>query len=105
MTGNEPVALIDHKNNDPLNDVWTNLREATKPRNGANSKKRPLYAGMKTTANLKGVHRRKDRKGWLATITINYKTHYLGAYPTEQEAHDVYVAAAKQSHGAFHRAR
>lgn len=105
MTGNDPTNLIDHADNHSLNDTWSNLREATKPKNGANSKKRPLYAGRKTTASLKGVHRRSDRKGWLATITINYKTRYLGEYPTEQEAHDVYVAASRQLHGSFHRAK
>lgn len=98
VTGNEPVALIDHSDNNQLNNSWSNLREATSGQNTANRKK---HSGTKNT--LKGTW--WNTYGWAAGVTINGKQTFLGNFATEQEAHDAYVAASRQIHGAFHRPR
>lgn len=38
----------------------------------------------------------KRRTGWIARININRVHHYLGIYPTPEEAHRAYLAAKRE---------
>jgi hypothetical protein len=93
VTGEEPREEIDHKDNDPANNRWSNLREATHQQNVWNSKS--------ATGHAKGIYYRHDRGYWRAEIQIGGRTIGLGNFDTEQEANDAYFAAAQRHYGQF----
>jgi hypothetical protein len=90
--------LIDHKDNNTLNNRLTNLREATRAQNNANARKR-----RNTSSRFKGVSFAIDRRQWHVSIRINKRLHNLGDFVTEEEAACVYDTAAKQYFGEFAR--
>lgn len=92
MTGEWPNEEIDHKDTDSNNDIWTNLREATRTENVQNRK------GW-NTLKLKGVIKRWYK--FEARIRVDKKLIYLGLYNTAEEAHKVYKAKAAEIHKEF----
>ncbi len=96
MTGEWPKVVVDHENLIRADNRWTNLRDATKGLNAANSK---LAANNK--AGFKGVSKHKKVPMWVAQITVNQKKIYLGLFRTPEEAHAVYMAAARKYFGEF----
>lgn len=89
-----PTMEIDHKNCDRSDNRLANLRLATSAQNSAN---------LRTIRNgLKGAYR--NGTGWSSRIQVKGQTYHLGTYPTEQEAHEAYVKAARQHFGEFARA-
>ncbi len=99
MTGKFPPVDIDHWDGDGLNNCWQNLRAATRSQNQANAK---LRADNKT--GFKGVTLRKGSRRYQAKIRVNGEHHYLGRFDTPEEAHAVYLTAAKKFFGEFARA-
>lgn len=97
MTGRWPKR-IDHRDGNPANNKWSNLREATNSQNIANSKLR-----KDNKLGFKGAY--PHRKGWVSCIRHNKKLIYLGFYKTPIQAHRVYAAKAKELHGEFARVR
>lgn len=92
--GRWPSGAIDHRNCDPLDNRLSNLREASRSQNNVNRRSpRPL--------GMRGAFRR--RSGWEAHISINNKCVYIGNYRTPGEAHDAYVAKAREVYGEFAR--
>jgi HNH endonuclease len=99
MTGEWPKAEIDHKDCNPMNDTWDNLREATRGQNMGNCSR-----GWNNSTGYKGVqYNPRWKKKYIAVITHNYKGRYLGSYSTPQEAHLAYARAAKELRGEFAR--
>jgi hypothetical protein len=96
MTGKWPTGEVDHIDTDGGNNVWTNLRDATRRQNGSNTRIRST-----NTSGFKGVSKHGER--WIATITANNHQRYLGIFDTKEEAYAAYVAAAKRLHGEFAR--
>ena len=96
MKGKWCSQVIDHRDGDPSNNRWTNLRSATRSQNSANKR---LYRS--NACGLKGVCR--ERSGWRATIYKNGRRRHLGNFPTPQEAHAAYVKAARKLFGEFAR--
>ena len=100
-TGEFP-DLIDHRDTDPSNSRFSNLREATAGQNCANQ-------GLRSdnTSGFKGVHFRKaagpNSKQYFAWIAKDYKRFYLGDFWTAREAADAYARAAEKLHGEFAR--
>ncbi|HXP66428.1 MAG TPA: HNH endonuclease [Steroidobacteraceae bacterium] len=103
MTGEWPSSFLDHRDLDKHNNIWTNLRLATKSQNQANV---GLIASNKS--GLKGVSRYRAGeaygKPWQASIGVNGKSKHLGHFPTKEEAHAAYVTAAENIFGEFARA-
>jgi len=96
MTGRWPSLQIDHKDGNPQNNKWDNLREASQSQNSANKKR--------CAAHLpKGVSRASRSHRYAAKITKDYRTTSLGSFPSPEEAHDAYTSAAKIIHGEFAR--
>lgn len=86
---------VDHRNGDGLDCRLDNLRQATRSQNVMNSCRR-----SDNKSGFKGVS--LDRyKSWRAEIKIAGKTKYLGAFRTPEAAHQAYVNAAREHHGAF----
>jgi hypothetical protein len=92
VTGKEPTE-IDHKDNNPANNRWRNLRQATHQQNTWNSRGQTNHA--------KGIYYRPHMQQWRAEIRINGKTVGLGYFATEQEANAAYFTAAKKHFGEF----
>ena len=97
MTGEWPSAHVDHKDNDPTNGCWLNLRLATFEQNARNRK-----TPVTNTSGFKGVTRFRNK--WRATIYCEGRNRFLGDYDTPETAHAVYCEAAAELHGDFARA-
>jgi hypothetical protein len=96
MTGEWPEGDIDHRDLNPSNNRWKNLRDATKSQNLANSKK---YKNNKS--GFKGVCKHSQNNSWVAEIRKNNKKISLGCFATKEEAAEAYVKAAQEIHGEF----
>lgn len=88
--------VIDHINGDKLDNRSCNLRVCTQAENSRNAS---LKLANKT--GFRGVSR--HRRSFVARVKYNYETHYLGAYPTAEEAAKAYDKGAKTLHGEFAR--
>jgi HNH endonuclease len=93
-----PDGMIpDHKDNNALNNAWSNLRLATVSQNAQNK------ASNRNRKNKlpKGVY--KNGRKYRASIFVKGKAEYLGSFDEPEDAHAAYVAAAKESFGEFAR--
>lgn len=99
MTGEELECLIDHQDGDGTNNRWDNIRPATYSQNHANRK----YQG-RTVSGLKGAFYDKKNKRWESRIGLNGKTKFIGRFDTAEDAHNAYMAAAREHYGKFARA-
>jgi hypothetical protein len=88
--------VIDHRDGNPSNNRWSNLRLATRSQNNAN---RPLQRN--NACGLKGVSQERGR--WRARIDKNGRRRHLGTFPTPKAAHAAYVKAARKLFGEFAR--
>jgi hypothetical protein len=98
MTGRWPTLDVDHRDGNPRNDSWANLREATDSQNTAN-KKRP----SNNSSGFKGVCWAKDRRKWGAQIGFHYRKIHLGFFDTPEAAHEAYKAKARELFGEYAR--
>lgn len=97
MTGDWP-SEVDHRDADPLNNRWLNLREATRAQNNSNVKLK-----SHNTSGIKGVCWDKKRGLWLAQIAVNKRHMHLGRFASKDDATDAYRRAAFKHHGEFAR--
>lgn len=97
VTGNWPRHHIDHIDRNPLNNAFSNLREASNAQNMRNA------AGWNNTSGVKGVTWDRSKGKWYAYITVNGKMKALGRYDTLEDAAEVRRAAAEKYHGEFAR--
>jgi hypothetical protein len=87
---------IDHKDRNSLNDRIENLRPASQSQNNANSAIR-----SNNTSGYKGVRWDKTLKRWRAYLHFNGNQCYLGSFESAEEAHEVYMKAARDHFGEF----
>ena len=82
MTGEDPGDMvIDHINQDGLDNRWENLRKVTKSQNNANS---PGHVNRRKS-RFKGVYKRGNR--YEVQVRRNGKMYYApGSYATEEDA-------------------
>jgi hypothetical protein len=103
ITGEWPEPFVDHRDLNKHNNVWTNLRLATKSQNQAN-----IGVIKSNVSGFKGVSRYRAGeaygKPWQASIGKDGKSRHLGHFATKEEAHAAYVAAAENLFGEFARA-
>ena len=91
--------LVDHKNNNTLDNRRANLRVATSSQNLANRRRDK----SKNSSPFRGVCFRKHRTRCSAQITVNGKSICLGSFDSEIDAAKAYDNAAKKYHGEFAR--
>ena len=91
MTGKWPAGDIDHRDTDPGNNRWLNMREATKSVNAQNRTKGQGKNGLPLGVSLKG-------KRFEAGIKIDGRRRYLGTFDTPAAAHSAYVTAKRANH-------
>lgn len=94
MTGEWPANKVDHHDTAKLNNIWTNLREASNQGNSAN-----ISIQRNNTVGFKGVSR--DGNSFRAQIMVNRKFIHLGTFKTPEDGHAAYVAAALKYFGIF----
>jgi hypothetical protein len=99
MTGKWPREEVDHKDCNPANDAFGNLREATSAQNKWNTRIQKNHSG-----NLKGAYFHAQTGKWRAQIMKHRKLYCLGLFVTEEEAHAAYCARANELFGEFARA-
>lgn len=86
----ERYEVIDHINNDPLDNRRENLRIASPRQNQQNQKR-------KTSSKYPGVYWSKQAKKWHAMIKLNGKKKHLGYFVEEREAAKAYEAAVREN--------
>lgn len=87
---------VDHINMNALDNRRGNLRLCTGAENKLNRRAMAL-----SVTGLKGVS--PSRGGYMAMIKKDGKSHFLGRFPTPEEAHEAYRHAAAELHGEFAR--
>jgi hypothetical protein len=87
---------VDHKDNDGLNNLKTNIRLANKVENSRNR-----GPNKNNKSGFKGVSWRKDNQKWEAMIEYSQKHIHLGKFSTKEEAALAYNKAAIQYFGEF----
>lgn len=96
--GTWPADGIDHKDGIRDHNWINNLRSATQSENAANRRR---YAN--NSSGFKGVsYRQQARKGvWLAHISKDGKSIYVGTFQTPELAHAGYLSKANELFGDF----
>ena len=93
ITGADPVtSILDHKNRDPKDNRFWNLRIATQSQNMSN------VTHINPTG-YKGVQRKGNR--FTARIRIAGRITHLGSFSTAADAGAAYVRAAVRLYGDF----
>jgi len=93
MTGEWPKQQMDHKNRDPNDDRWENLRDVSASINQCN---RGIPRNNKSGS--KGVVWHKGKNKWMAQIRLNRKNIYLGIYEHKHDAIMARLKAEKEYH-------
>lgn len=86
---------VDHINRDKLDNRRSNLRICTRAQNQANCERRVK------AAPYRGIRSVNKGTRWAAQIGANGAHHYLGCYPTMEDAARAYDEAALRLHGEF----
>lgn|SRR5574343_15531 len=92
----EPAGMIDHINQNKLDNRRENLRVVTNQQNMANTVPR-----VTNKSGFKGVHFIPNKARWQATICFNGKTQHIGYAKTAEEAARKYDTKAKQLFGEY----
>lgn len=96
MTGVWPTKEVDTINRSRSDNRWANLREATKSQNRMNAS-----LNDRNTSGHKGVRWHKASGKWLAEVTADRKTHYLGVFTQLEEAVRVVQDAREKLHNFY----
>ena len=94
MKGEWPRYQIDHKNGDPSDNRWENLREASQTQQNINTAIR-----KNNTSGFRGVSWNAQNNKWRARLC----EEDIGFFTSKHEAHRAYQAAAAQRFGDFVR--
>jgi hypothetical protein len=90
MTGEWGGPAIDHRDGDPFNNRWRNLRRSNLSNNASLSRRqrsnRQGFAGIT-------LDRRSGQ--WTACISKGGRGYFLGRFATNEAAHEAYATAAR----------
>jgi len=86
---------VDHRDHNGLNNTRGNLRLCTRQQNCANSNF-PLAA-----SGYIGVYWERDRRKWVAQVTVDYKTIRVGRYSDPIEAARARDSRVREMYGEF----
>ena len=89
--GKWPDGELDHIDGNGLNNAINNLRDVTPTLNRRNTK---MYSH--NSSGINGVYWSKNDYRWVANISLNGRTHYLGSFKTIEEASMARKTAQKE---------
>jgi HNH endonuclease len=98
MTGEWPLNEVDHKDTNKLNNIWTNLREATRQQNEYNKS-----INIRNKSGYKGVCWHIRDKKWHAMIKVNGKQTHIGQFNNLEDAVKARQEYGRKLHGEFAR--
>lgn len=81
VTGSWPSGVVDHKDGNPSNNSWDNLRDTTQAENSRNSRGR-----TNNTSGYTGVCWARREQKWFAQIKVDGKTKSLGRFDNIDDA-------------------
>jgi hypothetical protein len=96
MKGEWPSADVDHINGAPGDNRWHNLRPASRSQNMVNSRMR-----RNNVSGTRGVAWHSAARKWVATISIDGRSKYLGIYDAKEDAAAAYARAMMARHAEF----
>lgn len=96
VLGYWPPRQLDHRDGNRVNNIWTNLRQATNSQNHRNQLK-----GGGRASIFKGVTRLHKNKKWMAYIKYDGVFRYLGSFERDIDAALAYDYAAIKNFGRF----
>ena len=88
--------VVDHIDGNGLNNRRSNLRICTQAENCRN--RRPSSGG---SSRFRGVYRCRVADRWIANLSVNNRTVYVGLFADEVEAALARDAAARKHHGPY----
>lgn len=94
VTGKMPRHVIDHKDGDPLNNRFDNLRDVARRVNQENQRRAKV---TNVSSGLLGVQKNNSGK-WQAVITAHGKRTCHGTFATPELAHEAYLTAKRRLH-------
>lgn len=94
-----PTHHVDHKNVNPMDDSFDNLRDATRHQNQGN-----LRLNRRSTSGCKGVSWSTRAGRWRAYIQVGNVYRHLGYFDDVENASQAYITAAVKAFGEFARA-
>jgi hypothetical protein len=97
MNGNFPNKYIDHIDNNKINNIYRNLREANDVENGRNK-----GLQLNNSTGYKGVSFCNLNKKFKAQARFNGKTKTLGYFKSALDASNKYINFVKELHGDFY---
>lgn len=92
VKGRWPVQ-VDHRDRDPSNNRWSNLRESTRSTNMKNAVKKPNQSGFR------GVYPHRSTGKFNARISLNGRGKSLGIFAEPADAARAYDAAVVEHYG------
>jgi hypothetical protein len=98
MTGTFPSEVVDHKDCNPINNRWDNLRSCSSSENQHNR-----LLSINNTSGTKGVCFHKKYKMWNVQLNVKGKRLYLGSFVDFELAELVVTEAREFYHGAYAR--
>lgn len=91
-----PESEIDHINRIGTDNRIANLRLATRSQNMSNTRKR-----KQSRSGYTGVTFHKQSGKWQARVCVDYKSRFLGLFPSAEEAAAARDKVARAIHGEF----
>lgn len=95
IIGRKEGMMVDHINQNRLDNRKSNLRYCTQAQNYMNR------TGTKSKSGYRGVRWSNKEGKWTASISLNYKKYYLGSFETAEKASKAYQEKAKELYGEF----
>jgi hypothetical protein len=95
MTGEWPLDEVDHRDTDPLNNRWSNLRAATGAQNRQNMRQAPR---SNRSTGLLGASFDRRTGLYKSQIMVGGRWYWLGRFPTAEAAHEAYLTAKRRLH-------
>ena len=96
-TGVWPVEQIDHKDGDPSNNRFSNLRTSTQSQNCMNA-----AIPRHNTTGVKGVHYATHYGCYVAKIEKDGRVYHIGYFDTVEAGAKARAAAEERMFGEFH---
>jgi hypothetical protein len=94
MMNAEPNGVIDHKDGNPFNNKWSNLRDCAYFQNSLNQK-----VNSTNKLGVKGISYIKNRKKYEVKLSVRGIEYWGGYYSTLETAKEVYKNMAIKYHG------